>query len=298
VDSKKWLKIRSLDNTMSNTRQKINFRPKKSLGQHFLRSEGVLNKITRAGSLDKNDTVLEAGPGLGHLTEKLLEQAGRVISVEKDSRLIPYLSEKFQKEIKNGKLSLISKDILELDPSVSGLDLGAYKIVANLPYYITGKFIRKFLSLENKPKSMTLLLQKEVAKRIVARDRKESMLSISIKVYGKPHYVATVKRELFKPEPKVDSAILLIDEISSQKIPGEETFFQIMRRGFSSKRKKLIGNLKILRNSRFWEEVFRNCHISQNVRAEELSIENWFCLNKKYCESHPRTTLGFKFKHF
>ncbi|TSC61131.1 MAG: 16S rRNA (adenine1518-N6/adenine1519-N6)-dimethyltransferase [Parcubacteria group bacterium Gr01-1014_107] len=275
-----------LNNTK--TDQVMSLKPKKSLGQHFLRSEKVLEKIISESDLSKKDTVLEVGPGLGHLTKKLLERADKVIAVEKDDRLIPLLSKKFASEISRGRLGLVHTDILSFDPSTYLKSKEGYKIVANLPYYLTGKFLRKFLSghEESKLESMTLLLQKEVAQRIVARDGKESLLSISIKAFGKPHYVATVKRDFFKPRPKVDSAILLIDKVGDKILKGEEQklFFSIVKRGFSSKRKKLTNNLKALGDSNFWQEAFKNCRLSQNTRAEELSVRDWLCLTKE-CES-------------
>jgi 16S rRNA (adenine1518-N6/adenine1519-N6)-dimethyltransferase len=273
---------------MKEVGKNTSLRAKKSLGQHFLKSERVLKEIISASNLKNDDVVLEIGPGLGHLTKKLLERVSEVIAVEKDDRLVSFLKQKFPSEISAGKLKLVHQDILSFNVSTFIGNKKKYKIVANLPYYITGKFLRKFLSerkeRNSKLQSMTLLLQKEVAQRIVAKDGKESLLSISVKAYGTPHYVVKVKKELFKPKPKVDSAILLIDKISDQKIKDGKYFFKIVKKGFSSKRKKLLGNLKSLDKSNFWEETFKICRIHQNARAEELPVKDWLCLTKKYHE--------------
>lgn len=244
---------------------------KKSLGQHFLRSESALRKIVEAGHLLTTDTVLEVGPGEGVLTELLLAQAGKVIAVEKDDRLIPILREKFASEITSGRLSLIHLDILDFDPSAYGLEPRAYSVVANIPYYITGALIRKFLESERQPSMMVLLLQKEVAKRIVAADGRESILSISVKAYGTPKYIDTVKAGAFSPPPKVDSAIIAIEHIS-KKFFGEDNegrFFELLKRGFAHPRKLLSSNLDIP------GENLLACGIAEKARPENLSIADW-----------------------
>ncbi|MDP3996576.1 MAG: 16S rRNA (adenine(1518)-N(6)/adenine(1519)-N(6))-dimethyltransferase RsmA [bacterium] len=262
--------------------------PRKSLGQHFLKDRNILKKIVDAAELSPEDAVLEVGPGEGTLTELLLEKAGRVIAVEKDARLIPKLGEKFKQEIDNGHLILLNKDILELDFNdlCSMLHVPCYKIVANLPYYITGQFLRKFLSTEKQPEMMVVLLQKEVAKRIVGqgatstksdRPKKESLLSISVKAYGNPIYIDTVKAGSFSPPPKVDSAILKIENISKKNFEkiSEEKFFEILKKGFSSKRKLLSSNLGIK------ADIFVSCGIEVKSRAEDVSLEKWKKLTEK-----------------
>jgi 16S rRNA (adenine1518-N6/adenine1519-N6)-dimethyltransferase len=160
-----------------------------------------------------------------------------------------------------------------------------YKLIANLPYYITGKFLRKFLTAEQKPTLAVLMLQKEVAERIVARDKKpldsargkESLLSISVKAYGEPKLVASVGKRYFRPQPKVDSAVLLIDQISN-KIPeeNEEIFFKLVKAGFASKRKKLFKNiLPIVKDKQTLFEAFVYCQIGENERAENLNFDQW-----------------------
>lgn len=249
-------------------------RAKKSLGQHFLHSQGALEKIVNAADLSPSDVVLEIGPGKGVLTERLLEKAGKVIAVEKDDGLYELLQEKFKDEIKANKLVLIHDDILEFD--LESLNQ-KYKLVANIPYNITGAILEKFLSDSNQPVRVVLLVQREVAQRIVARDNKESILSISVKAYGTPKYVATVKAGSFVPVPKVDSAILLVEDISKAFFdPFSETdFFNLLRLGFASKRKKLSSNLAKQFLAEKVGEVFTKLEFDTNLRAEDLKVTDW-----------------------
>ena len=256
-------------------------KPKKSLGQNFLTAQSVVDKIIETAKLDSKDIVLEIGTGKGILTKSLLEKAKKVISIEKDDELISYLQEKFKDEIKNGKLILVHGDILTFDFEKYGLKNNNYKIVANIPYYITGEFLRSILSSDIQPKSMVLLVQKEVAERI-ARNKKESILSISVKAYGEPKYIQTVKAGSFVPPPKVDSAILLIDNISklffSKDGPCwglEKRFFEILKTGFAHKRKLLSGNLSIFMDKEKLKIIFKQLGITEKARAEEISLNQW-----------------------
>jgi 16S rRNA (adenine1518-N6/adenine1519-N6)-dimethyltransferase len=254
------------------------YRAKKSLGQNFLKSTKALSDIISAGDISPNEIILEIGPGKGALTEKLLEKAGKVVAIEKDPELILLLREKFAKEIINKKLEIIEHDILDFDFTAE-----KYKIIANIPYYITGAIIRKFLESNNQPEIMVLLVQKEVAKRIVAQDKKESILSISVKAYGSPVYVDTVKKRYFSPEPKVDSAILLVENISKRLFVenniSEEKFFELVKIGFAHKRKVLSSNLKPLLGGRT-PNCLETCEIKEKVRAEDLELKDWICLTK------------------
>ena len=276
---------------------------KKSLGQNFLKSEIALRKIVEVGEVKENDIILEIGPGKGALTGKLLGKAGIVIAVEKDRELFEFLKTKFAEKIAEGKLILKNDDILKFNIDeailvfVNGLakplELGArktedlnknpklrhYKIIANIPYNITGAILKKFLTEKNQPESMVLLVQHEVATRILARDGKESLLSMSVKAYGEPKMIMKVGARYFSPAPKVDSAIISIKNISRKifeenKI-NEEKFWQIVRAGFAHKRKKLSSNLKSI-------EYGKNSSSENlgNERAEDLAISNWIALAK------------------
>lgn len=262
---------------------------KKSLGQHFLTSVSALQKIIEASNIAPDEIVLEVGPGRGVLTEKLLQTGARVIAVEKDDELIPVLEERFTSNIEAGQLQLIHGDILELSAPELIPENKPFKIVANIPYYITGHFLRLFLSGNTQPTSMTLLVQKEVALRIIGKEKlsdrqntqtKNSILSISVQAYGTPEYITTVPRGAFSPAPKIDSAIIHIKNISKENfahIP-EDFFFKIVSTGFAQKRKKLFGNLKKITSKEICEKAFSTCSISIDARAEELTINDWLCM--------------------
>lgn len=270
-------------------------RAKKSLGQNFLKSEKILQKIVEAGEIKNSDVILEIGPGRGALTEKLLEKAKTVVAVEKDYELVNFLTEKFQKEIKNGKLLLINDDILKFNLNEAiliftnglgifsedlskNLKLLHYKIIANIPYNITGAILKKFLTGVMQPCLMVLMVQHEVAKRIMGRDGKESILSISVKAYGTPEAILKVDRRYFSPKPKVDSAIIKISDINREFFIknnlNEEKFWKIVRIGFAHKRKKLGNNLKnIVPQEKLSEKTL------ENKRAEDLSLKDWIKLS-------------------
>jgi 16S rRNA (adenine1518-N6/adenine1519-N6)-dimethyltransferase len=258
---------------------------KKSLGQNFLKSKEALLMMCQAGEVKNGDTVIEIGPGKGALTEKLLERASKVIAIEKDRDLIDLLNEKFAEEAQNGKFVLINQDILDFDPKDYELSEGKYKIVANIPYNITGLIIKKFLSEVNRPSNMTLLVQKEVAERIVARDNKESILSLSVKAYGEPKYMMKVHKRFFSPSPKVDSAIISIKNISQKYFATKDEegrFFEIIKAGFLHKRKVLSKNLEdITKNKEKIKELFKKLNLSEKVRAEDLKFGDWIVINKE-----------------
>jgi 16S rRNA (adenine1518-N6/adenine1519-N6)-dimethyltransferase len=263
---------------------------KKALGQNFLKSENILRKIVEAGEVDKNDIVLEIGPGKGALTEKLLEKvypakAGRgyIVAVEKDNQLFEFLQEKFAEEIKNKKLILINEDILKLAPSAYSLKPNSYKIIANIPYNITGAILKKFLTDENQPSMMVLMVQHEVAKRICVHtgygQGRESILSISVKAYGEPKMIMKVDKRYFSPAPKVNSAVIKISNINrkifAENNIDEEKFWEIVKKGFAHKRKKLSGNLKNVISG----DKLTSLGL-QDKRAENLTLKDWILLTK------------------
>lgn len=254
--------------------------PKKSLGQNFLTSEPILKKIIAEASLVKTDTVLEIGPGKGALTKHLIASGCTTLAIEKDDALFEYLTTTYN----NPRITFIHQDILEFDPETIKQP---YKIVANIPYNITGAILEKFLSSAHQPTKMVLLVQKEVAQRICAQDRttgkpdKESILSLSIKAYGTPRYAFTVKAGSFFPAPKVDSAVIVIDTISRKSFINkhhEEVFFQVVKAGFAHKRKILAGNLKNILEPFIVEEIFSKMNLDTATRAEDLGISQWISL--------------------
>ncbi len=289
--------------------------------------------LSDAAELTRADTVLEVGPGRGFLTEALLARAGHVIAVEKDARLVAQLTERFGADMTSGHLTILEADIrnvviahgpfrVAMRPSpVTGYRLPApfYKLVANIPYYLTGSLLRQFLSADAKPSRMVLLVQREVAERIVAKDGRakpghsgraarpfgkrprESLLSISVKAYGTPRIVARVPAGAFSPPPKVDSAVLLIEDISRRffddiaknvkhpmfnknvehsvfnildnRAVVEERFFALVRAGFAHKRKLLASNLNPLVPDATRE--LSRAGINTRARAEDLSLGDW-----------------------
>jgi 16S rRNA (adenine1518-N6/adenine1519-N6)-dimethyltransferase len=250
---------------------------KKSLGQNFLKSERALNKIVEVGELRVGEVVLEIGPGRGALTERILKSGAKVVAVEKDDELHEFLKDKFSDETSSGQLVLVHTDILDFDMSEHLKDGVGYKLIANIPYNITGAILKKFLGTDPQPERMVLLVQKEVAERIVARDKRESILSLSVKVYGEPKYIEMVKAGSFSPAPNVDSAIISIENISKNFFSGfsEENFFKMVRAGFKSKRKKLSSNLSELFDKAKVVSTFKDLGLDENIRAENLSTEDW-----------------------
>ncbi|MCF7816057.1 MAG: 16S rRNA (adenine(1518)-N(6)/adenine(1519)-N(6))-dimethyltransferase RsmA [Candidatus Pacebacteria bacterium] len=258
---------------------------KKSLGQNFLNNAGIPRAMADAGEVMEADIVLEIGPGTGALTRELLERGAKVVAIETDHRAIEALNTTFFAEITAKKLVIVDRDIREVDLEALGLRPRAYKIIANIPYYLSGFLFRFFLEHNIQPATLVFLVQKEVAVRIV-RDKKESLLSLSVKVFGEPKYVKTVGRGNFTPQPKIDSAIIAISDISKDRLEGitQEDFFAILHEGFKSKRKQLIGNLLIILDRGSLIHIFSTLNISLKVRGEDLALPIWINLCKKILE--------------
>ena len=253
----------------------------KSLGQNFLIDEKVLQRIVEVSDLKKEDVVFEIGPGFGTLTEELSEKCGKVIAIEKDKKL----AELLKSRIKN--IEIINDDILKikLKEFIKKYSFNEkYKLVSNIPYYITSPIIKMFLESDIQPESITLLMQKEVAERICAKPGKLSVLALSVQIYGEPEIAGYVDRSSFYPEPKVDSAILKIKNIRDVALNenainhvSTKELFKIIKIGFSSKRKKLINNLSagLHIEKEQSEEILSKAEINLNARAQELSLEKW-----------------------
>lgn len=259
--------------------EKLTVIAKKSLGQNFLNNPGVPRAMADAANIASDDIVLEIGPGTGALTKELLLRARQVIAIETDPRAIAVLDDLFAKEIRSGKLTLISGDVRSYDLYTLGVKASGYKLVANIPYYLSGFLFRTFLEHALQPSTIVFLVQKEVAERIT-RDKKESLLSLSVKAYGNPRYIQTVKKGNFTPQPKIDSAIIAITEISKKRLNGvpEKDFFTILHEGFKSRRKQLLGNLSALYGREAVSHVLTTLDLAQDVRAEDISLETWVLL--------------------
>ncbi len=246
---------------------------KKHLGQNFLVDPGALTSVAEAAKVGTNDLVLEIGPGTGNLTAELLRRGARVVAVEKDEEMLPTLRERFAAEIASAQLDLREGDALEFDAAT--LPAGEWKLVANIPYYITGAILERYLGGERQPSRASLLVQKEVAERAVSNGR-QSILSTSVKIYGNPRITRKVPAGAFRPAPTVDSAVLAIENISRARLGGvaDETFFRVVRQGFAHPRKFVRRNLEGLVSA----EAFAACGVPDKARAEELGLEAWVCL--------------------
>ncbi len=256
---------------------------KKRLGQHFLVEEQVLDCILSAAELSSEDIVIEVGPGLGILTKKLAEEAAKVIAVELDPRLVGVLRKRLPLFT---NVRIIQGDILKLTPGrlLEG-DLGAlesgrsYKVVANLPYYITSPVLRHFLEASWKPSVMVVMVQKEVGEAIAATCGRMSLLSVSTQLYSKPTIIAYVPRRSFYPAPKVDSVVLRLDVYSKLPIDISDVngFFDIVTSGFSSPRKQLRNSLAqgLGITSDQVASLLEKAGIEAKRRAESLSLEEW-----------------------
>lgn len=251
----------------------------KSLGQHWLVDSGPLQAMLKAGKVDSGDEVLEVGPGLGALTEQLLERGAKVTAVEYDKRLIEGLEKKFS----GGSLKLVEGDILHFNLNTLPV---AYKVVANIPYYLTSKFLRNLLESKNQPSLIALLVQKEVAERLVAQPGNLSILGVSAQFYAEVELREEVPAKFFDPPPKVDSQIVrLVPRERKLFDIDEKKFFALVKSGFGEKRKKLANSLSggLGTSKEQTRELIEKCGFSQNIRAQELSLQQWFKLyNKLY----------------
>jgi 16S rRNA (adenine1518-N6/adenine1519-N6)-dimethyltransferase len=241
-------------------------RAKRSLGQNFLTALWPVRTMARAAEVKDKDLVIEIGPGKGILTKELLFCGATVIAIEKDDALYDFLNEKFAAEIASKKLLLVRGDALTQDIAKL-VSKKPYKVVANIPYNITGLLIPFFLESNFQPTSITFLVQKEVANRICTKGKKESILSLSVKVFGTPVYIEKVSRSLFRPAPNVDSAIIHIKDIHQgfKDDKSKKQFFEVVKKAFNSKRKKVGTTLKGLD----LDDALKN------KRPEELSVEEF-----------------------
>ena len=255
------------------------FKPRKGLGQNFLVSEGALRRIVAAADLEPGDVVLEVGPGLGTLTRLLAQQAERVVAVELDQQLVEILS---QTLADFPHVEIVQGDILEMEPGGPG-GLGelssGYKVVANLPYYITSAVLRHLLTARVKPQLVVVTVQREVARRMIAGPGQMSLLSISVQFYGRPRIVARIPAEAFYPAPKVNSAVVRIDLCESPPVAVADVdrFFQVVRAGFGQKRKQLRNALAqgLSLPVGTVVEALRRAGVDEKRRAQTLSLEEW-----------------------
>lgn len=266
--------------TIKNLLAKYETRPSKGLGQNFLIDKNILGKIITIADIKENDVILEVGPGIGTLTKELAQKAKKIISIEKDETMIEILSETI-KDYKN--IEIINEDALQF--SISNFQFSKkYKVVANIPYYLTSPIIRKFLESENPPQEIILMVQKEVAQRICSKIPDMNLLAVSVQFYAEPKIMANVSKGCFYPSPKIDSAIIKITPFSKKPDVLPEKFFEVVKAGFSHPRKQLANNfittLKIEREA--VEKWLAQNKITPKQRAETLSIQDWINLTKTF----------------
>ncbi len=290
--------LTSLKN-IKNLLKKYQIRPSKGLGQNFLVDKEAVKKIIEAADLEIEDIVLEVGPGLGVLTQELAKKVKKVIGIEKDWKMVEILKETL-KDRKN--VEIVLGDILKIGNwkliENWKLEIGNYKVVANLPFYLTAPVIRQFLEyMEVQPQYMVLMVQKEVAQRICAKPRTRTssvrgrppmnLLAISVQFYAEPEIVSYISKKSFWPQPKVDSAIIKITPLPNKILQRSDlcqSFFKIVRAGFSQPRKQLINNLSKglnLGKEKIQNWLLKN-HIQPSQRAETLSVDDWLKLTKSF----------------
>jgi len=257
-------------------------RADKRLGQNFLQDPRALEKIVKAAEILPTDIVLEIGPGLGSLTRYLAAAAQNVLAVELDEKLFPPLETVIAPY---GNVQLVHGDILDIEPKEI-IDQQDYLVVANLPYYITSAVIRHLLESDPKPRRIVLTIQKEVAERICAGPGDMSLLALSVQVYGKPRITAHIQSGAFFPAPKVDSSVLVVDIYPSPVVEVSllDTFFKLIKAGFSQKRKKLRNSISagMRQSTAETEELLRAAGIDPQRRAETLSLEEWGILSSSF----------------
>lgn len=278
-----------------------NIRPSKGLAQNFLVDEKVRDRIMEVSSLRPGDIVLEVGPGLGLLTRRLAQRAATVVAVELDRRMLPVLADTLR-ECRNAHI--VQGDILEIDPvaeiarAVETQDLTKlrYKVVANLPYYLTSRVLRHLLGARVRPEDLVVMVQREVAERIVAAPGRLSLLALSVQVFGRSEIAGHVPASAFYPSPKVDSAILHVRVYPSPRIADGELaqFFRVVRAGFAQRRKQLRNslshNLHIPRESVL--SALSRAGIAAERRPQTLTLEEWATLARAVSSSSCQESHG------
>lgn len=254
----------------------LDIKPARSKGQNFLINDKIYSDIIAASDLSSADTVLEVGPGLGFLTARLAKAVKRVVAVELDDKLAAYLQTAIDANDINN-VEVVNEDILKFNLSRHISPLEPYKIVANLPYNISSIFLRTFLSSAHRPRSLVLMLQKEVVDRLIAEPPHMSLLSVAVQYYAQVRRLREVKAGNFWPEPEVDSALVCLETKGQTDFEEDKKFFRVVRAGFSAKRKMLKNNLAAgLKISGLdLEQALVKVGLNPKIRAAELSLENW-----------------------
>lgn len=258
----------------------IRIKAKKSLGQNFLKNPRILDAIVAAAELAPGETVLEVGPGTGTLTELLAKAARNVLAIEKDHRLISGLKTAFA----GTNVQIIEGDILKLDPADLNLKPGRYSIVANIPYYLTSHLIRLILSVWPKPRGAVLMVQHEVAQRMMAAPPDMNLLGLSVQLYARTRVARRVSRGNFSPPPKVDSAVVvLVPKTDPMSDTEREQVLSLARQGFRGKRKMLANTLAAATGKTKPEisSILEAAGLDPRIRPEKVSLPAWILISKK-----------------
>jgi len=268
--------------TLKNILNNYGLSPNKTYGQNFLMDETILEDMIDIALVGPEDIILEVGPGIGNLTERMLPKAKQVIAIEKDPQFLPVLK-KLAKD--NNNFSYHLTDVLTLNLGELMSEFNNYKVVANIPYYITGKIVQLFIRAKHRPKSLTLLMQKEVAQNITAKPGSLNLLAISAQLYAEITLLAVVPAYKFYPAPKVDSAVVhfKLHAKPKYKIDDEKKLFRVLKACFSGKRKQLhntlSNNLQI--DKAKIEQLLAGLNIAPSIRPQQLTIEQWIALSEK-----------------
>ena len=257
--------------------KKYGLRANKKLGQNFLINEEIINEIVEKADVQKNDVIIEIGPGLGSLTAKLLENAKKVIAIELDPNMSKILKERFSLY---DNFELIENDVLKVNLQEIIFEYESVKVVANLPYYITTPIIMKLLEDKLKLKSITVMVQKEVGERFCAKpnSKEYGAITISINYYTKPEVIIDVPKENFEPVPEVDSCVIKLDirDVPPVSLKNEKEFFNLVKAGFSQRRKTINNSLASMEKTKEQvKNVLEKLNIDPKLRAENLTIEQF-----------------------
>ena len=261
---------------------------RRKLGQHFLRSQSALRAVVNSLDVSPDTLVVEVGPGKGALTELIIEKYTSVIAVEKDAALVSVLEERFADALHTGDLTLILGDVRDGD-WLDTVGDREYVVIANIPYYLTGSLLRDLLSGAHPPEALSLVVQKEVAERISRRGGdKESLLSLSVQLFGVAEYIKAVPRRSFSPQPAVDSAIITITDVKQPPRHIQDAFFSTIKTAFHEKRKSFLKKFK---GDQRLSEIFIRHGITSNDRAEDVPFSVWLAVVREYTGSVENAVL-------
>lgn len=261
--------------------RRFHIRPKRERSQHFLIQRSIQSAVVQAAELDDQATVLEIGPGFGSLTEGLIRTAGRVVAVELDRRLAQFLQSRFRNE---PNLEIVQDDIRTVNLSALGLADRGYVLAANLPYQITSLVLRTFSSVQPRPSRIALVIQREVAERLIAPAGEKSLLAISVEFYGVAKLVQVIARTAFWPKPEVESALITIKPRTPRTELDERSFFRVVKAGFSNRRKQLHNSLSggLHLDQEIVKKILKKAGIKPEIRPQDLELDDWITL-ARFC---------------